>query len=300
MNLNRPLPAVIFLLICVITGWLLAETLAPKPVIGLLRLDGGRAIDENEAERLVAALTAAGADDRIAAVVLEIDTPGGAATSSELIQEAILQVRQRKPVVASVTGMATSGGYMIAAAADMILAAPSAEIGNVGAYIMRPGNSSPPAFLFPTGPYKLSGGSRFDQIRQLDVIKQSFAGGVIALRSQAPNPITIDFETLTEGKVYLGREALALGLVDAEGSRPDAVVAAARRAGVSRYDLVELSGYLPLPEPTPTPDSGVPFFAALDRPDTTTILFLDSRFVPDSAWNPLDPPALLPGLSTSP
>ncbi len=300
MNPKRPLSVVLFLLLCAVVGWLLAETVAPKPVIGLLRLDGYRIIDTNEAERLVASLTAAGQDDRIAAIVLEIDTPGGSAISSELIQEAVLQVRQSKPVVASVTGLATSGGYLVAAATDMIFTTPSAEIGSVGAITARPGDPTlPPGSLF-TGPYKRGGGSRFDKIRQLDVVKQSFAGGVMALRSQAPNPITIDLQTLTEARVYLGREALALGLVDAEGSRPDAVAAAADLAGVTRYDLVELAAYLPLPDPTAVPENDIPFFSLMADQSTETILFLDSRFVPDVEWSPLDVPSFMPGLSTSP
>jgi len=300
MTLNRPSTIVLFLLLCLAAGWLLAEIVAPKPVIGLLRLDGGRVIDTNETERLVTALTAAGRDDRVAAIVLEIDTPGGSAISSELIQEAILKVRQTKPVVASVTGMATSGGYLVAVAADRLYASPSAAIGSVGAITMRPGDPTLPAGSLFTGPYKPEGGSRFDQIRQLDIVKQSFAGGVMALRSQAPNPITIDMQTLTEARVYMGREALALGLIDFEGSRPDAVQAAADLAGVRHFDLMELDSYLLLPTPTPTPEGGLPFFISLDQTQAETILFLDSRFVPDLRLSPLNRPSLVPGLSTSP
>ncbi len=300
MNLNRPTVAVLFLLLCLVTGWLLAEVAAPKPVIGLLRLDGGMIIDENEAERLVSALAAAETNDQVAGIVLEIDTPGGSAISSELIQEAILRVRQSKPVVASVTGMATSGGYLVAVATDRIYASPSAAIGSVGAITMRPGDPTLPEGALFTGPYKPDGGSRFDQIRQLDIVKQSFAGGVIALRSRAPNPITIDMQTLTEARVYLGREALTLGLIDHEGSRLDAVQAAAELAGVGHFDLVELDSYLLLPAPTPTPESGLPLFSALDQQQAETILFLDSRFVPDLRLSPLDRPSFVPGLSTSP
>ncbi|MBP7964702.1 MAG: S49 family peptidase [Caldilineaceae bacterium] len=300
MNLKRPTVAVLFLLLCLATGWLLAEVVAPKPVIGLLRLDGGRIIDSNEAERLVSALAAAEMNDQVAGIVLEIDTPGGSAISSELIQEAIMRVRQSKPVVASVTGMATSGGYLVAVATDMIYASPSAAIGSVGAITMQPGDPTlPPGALF-TGPYKPDGGSRFDQIRQLDIVKQSFAGGVIALRSRAPNPINIDMQTLTEARVYLGREALTLGLIDFEGSRLDAVQAAAELAGVRHFDLVELDSYLLLPAPTPTPENGLPLFSALDQQQAETILFLDSRFVPELRLSPLDRPSFVPGLSTSP
>ncbi len=295
MNLKRPIVAVLFLLLCLVTGWLLAEIAAPKPVIGLLRLDGGRIIDTNEAERLVSALAAAEKNDQVAAIVLEIDTPGGSAISSELIQEAILRVRQIKPVVASVTGMATSGGYLVAVATDMIYASPSAAIGSVGAITMQPGDPTlPPGALF-TGPYKPDGGSRFDQIRQLDIVKQSFAGGVIALRSRAPNPINIDMQTLTEARVYLGREALTLGLIDFEGSRLDAVQAAADLAGVRHFDLVELDSYLLLPDPTPTPENSVPFFSALDQQQAETILFSGQPLRPRTAAQPPGSPQLCAG-----
>lgn len=85
-------------------------------------------------ERIDTMLARARKDTDIKAVILKIDSPGGGVTASDLVYRRILEYKtsQRIPVVACITNMGTSGAYMIALAADRIVALPTAMIGNVG------------------------------------------------------------------------------------------------------------------------------------------------------------------------
>jgi protease-4 len=240
------LATVIFLIVCLTAGLVLSELYAPKPLIGVVRFEG--LIDSASARQMGAILDAARQDDRVVAVVMEISSPGGYAGSSEKLYHAMLQLRQQKLLVVAIDGMAASGGYYMAVAGNKIYATASAEVGNVGVRTGRPFDPGISPFELSTGPYKLSGGSRFDSIHQLELIKEAFVGSVVHQRGQSPhNPLQIDARTVAEAHIYLGSEALAVGLVDAYGSRSEAILDAAEMAGVKKYRLVELTNYLGLP-----------------------------------------------------
>jgi len=240
------LATVTFLIICLIVGLVLSELYAPKPVIGVVRFEG--LIDSASARQMGAILDAVRRDDRVVGVVMEINSPGGDAGSSEKLYHAMLQLRQQKPLVVAIDSIAASGGYYMAVASNKIYATASAEVGNVGVRISRPFDPWISPFELSTGPYKLSGGSRFDSIRQLELVKEAFVGSVVHERSQSPyNPLQIDARTVAEAHIYLGSEALAIGLIDARGSRSEAILDAAEMAGVKKYQVVELTDYLDLP-----------------------------------------------------
>lgn len=75
---------------------------------------------------------------RIRALVLEVDSPGGGAAASEQLYRSVRRVAAQKPVVAVISGMGASGGYMAACAATKIVAAPMAVVGSIGVISMRP------------------------------------------------------------------------------------------------------------------------------------------------------------------
>ena len=231
------------LAICLVVGVVVGQWAAPEPVVGVVRFDG--AIDFTSADLLVNLLEQARQDPTVAAVVLEIRSPGGLATSSENVFYSMLRLRAEKPVVVVVDGMAASGGYYIAAAANRIYAPASAYIGNIGTRGPRPQDPYISPDELSTGPYKFAGGSRFDQIYQLDLIKEGFVNNVIAQRRTSPvNPLTLDKSTIEEGRLYLGSEAVAVGLIDLEGARSDGILGAAEIAGLRRYRVVQLVDYL--------------------------------------------------------
>lgn len=260
-----------FLVLCLIAGLVLAERYAPRPIIGVARFEG--VIDSTSARQMGAILDAARQDGRVVGVVMEISSPGGGVGGSEKLYHAMLQLRQQKPVVVAIDTIAASGGYYMAVAGNKIYAPASANVGNVGARTIRFFDPEISPFEWTTGPYKMSGGSRFDSIRQLELTKDAFVGSVVHQRSQSPyNPLKIDARTVAEAHIYLGSEALAIGLVDAHGSRSDAILAAAELAGVRKYQVLELTDYLGLPFET-----GFDLGSLIDGALPGTVFLLDSR-----------------------
>jgi len=241
----EPIASAILIVLCLVTGLLLSNLWAPQPAVGVLRFEN--TIDPISATDMQHFVDGAIADPRIAAVVLEIFSPGGYATSSESIYYSLLQLRAAKPLVIVIDSMAASGGYYMAIAGNRIFAQASSYVGNIGTRGGRPVDPLISPDELSSGPFKLMGGSRFDQIHQLDLVKDAFVGSVVHQRSQAEvNPLKIDAATVAEARIYLGSEALALGLVDYQGGRSDAIVEAAKLAGVTNYTVVELPAYLNL------------------------------------------------------
>jgi len=244
--------AALFLALCLIGGVYIDRSAGIEQLagggganIGLVRFEGE--IDFQSANEIITLLEAARRDRSVAAVVLEVLSPGGYATSSESIYYTLLKLREEKPLVVVIDGMAASGGYYMAAAANRILAPASAYIGNVGTRGGRPSDPSIAPDELSSGPYKLEGGSRFDQIQQLDLVARSFIRNVGSQRAaSASNPLQLSLEELGEARLYLGSEALALGLIDGEGGRSDGIQAAAALAGLEAYQVVELPAYLGL------------------------------------------------------
>jgi protease IV len=269
-----------FLALCLVAGLLIGAFMAPQPVIGVVRF--ADIIWTDTADRLTQVIEAARQDDRVAGVVLELDSRGGLATSSEKLFYTLLKLRQEKPLIVVVDGIAASGGYYMAVAGNRIYAAPSSYIGNVGVRGPRPFDP----LLFPdelsTGPYKLTGGDRFDQIRQLDLLKEAFVGNVVHQRLHAAvNPLKVDAQTVAEAHIYVGSEALGIGYIDGEGSRSDAVLAAAELAGVSEYatqDLIDYFGFpFRLEHQEPTVNFSQKVAQRLVNAPKDALYFLDSR-----------------------
>jgi protease-4 len=239
-----------FLFACLGVGLMLADTAAPPPRVGVVTFD--EVIDFGTAAWINRIVEEATGDPSIAAVVLEINSPGGYAVSSESIYYTLLKLRAEKPLVVYVDGLAASGGYYMAAAGNRIFAPASAYVGNVGTRGGRPVDPSILPEELSSAPYKLSGGSRFDQFSQLDLVARSFISNVVAQRAAAEvTPLRITAETVAEARVYLGSEALATGLIDAEGGRSDAVAAAAELAGLTGYDTVDLAEWYGIEKPDP-------------------------------------------------
>jgi protease-4 len=199
-------------------------------------------------------------------------------------------LREQKPVVVVIDGLAASGGYYMAAAANRIFAPASAYIGNIGTRGGRPTDPTIVVDELSSGPYKFEGGSRFDLIRQLDLVAQAFVKNVMSQRLASPvNPLKLSPEEMGEARIYLGSEALALGLIDGEGSRTEGIQAAAELANLHDYGVVDLEEYLGIPALPPAPPASQPQESLLAHAPPGTIFMLDSRIpLPEAAL----PPAL--------
>ncbi len=228
------------LLVLLAAGVLLSFFLLPAPQVAVVRVEGD--IWGSYATVLRDALDQVAQDRAVRAVVLDISSPGGEVTASEDLYYQVLALRRERPVVASIGEMAASGAYYLAAAADTIYAKPGSTVGNIGVISILPDPDVVDEKIITSGPFKLSGGSHMDAIRQIEMLKQTFLAAILAQRGDR---LQVAPEVLSEGNVYVGLRAQQMGLVDQVGSRSDAVRAAARLAGLRRYEVVDLTPELP-------------------------------------------------------
>ena len=197
-------------------------------------------------------------DDAIKAVVLRVNSPGGSATAAETIQREIRLTRKVKPVIVSMGTYAASGGYWISTYANRIFAEPTTITGSIGVFGVQ----------FDV--QKLAGdfGITFDRVktakyadlptltrpmsddelavfqRMVDWIYGQFIDKVAESRKLKP----ADVEEIAQGRVWSGKEALKLGLVDEIGGLGDATRYAAKQANLQGYRIVEYPRKKAFPE----------------------------------------------------
>lgn len=183
-------------------------------------------------------------DDTVKAVVLRVDSPGGSAFASEVISNTVAQLQAAgKPVIASMSGVAASGGYWISANADQIYAAPSTITGSIGILGMFPTYQRTAAYLGinvdGVGTTPWAGELRPDR-EMSDYTKQVFQQVIndgyddFLEHVSAGRDIGVDeVNEVAQGRVWTGLDALNFGLVDELGDLDDAVAAAAEAAGLA-------------------------------------------------------------------
>lgn len=182
-------------------------------------------------------------DDSISAVVLRVNSPGGSVTASEAILREIRLIHKSKPVIVSMGTVAASGGYWIATASDRIFAEPTTITGSIGVFGL---------FLNFQGLATEKLGLTFDTVKTgkfadaatiirpkteeeltvfqaaVDWVYEQFIGKVTEARKLDRQVV----EEIAQGRVWSGREALKLKLVDELGGLADAVKYAAGKAGL--------------------------------------------------------------------
>ena len=175
---------------------------------------------------------------------MRINSPGGTVTASELMAGRLERFRARtgKPVVAHLGAVATSGGYLLATAADAITAEPTAVTGSIGVIFQtvsvagaldRWGVS---ADAVTSGPNKDAG----SPLSELTPAQRATFEALVAEyaarfknRVRAARPGATNFEEATDGRVFTGATAAGWGFVDATGGVQDALREAALRAGLT-------------------------------------------------------------------
>jgi protease-4 len=182
-------------------------------------------------------------DSDIRAVVLRIDSPGGSVLASEQIYREVLALkRDGKPVVVSMSDVAASGGYYIAAAADQIIASPNTITGSIGVFAGIPTFSRSLAKLGINvdgiGTTPLSGATQLDRPMSADAGRlvqitvdhayEEFLARVAKGRGKTREAV----DAIAQGRVWAGSDARQQGLVDRLGNYDDAVAEAATRAGL--------------------------------------------------------------------
>lgn len=196
-------------------------------------------------------LDRAAADDRVKAVVLRINSPGGGVTASDQMYAEIRAFRERtsKPVIASLGDTAASGGYYVACAAERIIACPTTVTGSIGVIMMTPQISGLMSKIgaqmnvIKSAPMK-DVGSPFREMtaedravfqKIIDAMYERFLDVVAKARPQIARE---KLRQLADGRVYIASDALANGLVDEIGSLPDVIRLAKDRGGIGTSPAV--------------------------------------------------------------
>jgi protease-4 len=204
-----------------------------------LPLIGGK---QAGADSVAQALRQAERNRRIAAIVLYVNSPGGDAFASDLIWREVLRVRRQKPVIVAMGDAAASGGYYVAAPASAIVAQPGTLTGSIGVVMLRPIASG---LLEHAGvnTVALSRGARSgilsiaepptDDERQAlrGLLFDAYAAFKQRVREGRKLPEE-QLEPIAGGRIWLGQEALELGLIDRLGGLPEALLRAQELAGL--------------------------------------------------------------------
>ena len=201
-------------------------------------------------DRISRAIRKARTDDKIKAVVLRVNSPGGSALASDVIWREVVLTKKVKPVIVSMGDVAASGGYYIACAADSIFAQPNTITGSIGVFGIIPNMknffNNKLGITFDgvkTGQYAdlgtvsrpLTESERLIIQNEVNRIYSGFTQKVATGRKKSQAYI----DSIGQGRVWSGTEALNNGLVDRLGNIEDAINSAAKKAKLKDYKVVE-------------------------------------------------------------
>jgi protease-4 len=238
------------LVVFVVTIWLLIAVtddglpggakVAVVEVEGIIGGDAARGLDSDGVIRVLGEYRD---DPAVRAVVLRINSPGGVVAPTQEIFTAVRRLREaKKPVVASLGSVAASGGYYVAVAADRIYASPGTLTGSIGV-VMQLANLEGllkkvgvEYVVVKAGAYKDVGNMARAMTPEerrilqslLDDVYDQFISAVAEGRGLDPQAV----RAFAEGRIYSGRQAQSLKMVDDLGGLEDAIEAAARMAGL--------------------------------------------------------------------
>jgi len=189
-------------------------------------------------------------DKDIKAIVLRVNSPGGSALASDIIWREVSLTKQVKPIVVSMGNYAASGGYYISCAANYIFAEPNTLTGSIGVFSMM---VNPSAFL------KSKLGITFDGVKTAQYADLGY--GTHPMSEQEKNFMQSDVDStyrtfltrvatgrnktiaavdsIAQGRVWTGKRAISIGLVDANGNLKDAIAYAAKLAKSNSYYIKE-------------------------------------------------------------
>jgi protease-4 len=206
-------------------------------------------------DTLVDYLRKARADSSVKAIVLRVDSPGGSAIASDVIWREVLLTKNQKPLIASMSDVAASGGYYISMPAHAIVAEPSTLTGSIGVVLtkfvidgtlkklgMNMEGVSQGRFAQMYSPVRpFSPEERARMAENMQATYDTFVEKAAQGRNTTPERI----DAIGQGRVWTGRQAKEIGLVDELGGLDRAVALAKQRAKIAQDTEVELVIYPP-------------------------------------------------------
>ena len=206
--------------------------------------------DTMGSEKISRAIRKVRFDDKIKAVVLRINSPGGSALASDVIWREVVLTKKVKPVIVSMGDVAASGGYYIACGADSIFAEPNTITGSIGVFGIIPNMKK----FFNNKLGITFDGVKTGQFADLGTVNRPLTDFEKSLIQREVNNIYTGFtkkvaegrkktqtyvDSIGQGRVWSGTEALGIGLVDRLGNINDAIKSASKKAKLKDYKLVE-------------------------------------------------------------
>jgi protease-4 len=213
-------------------------------------INGGEG-DENSigSEGISKALRKARLDEKVKAVVLRVNSPGGSSLASDVIWREVLLTKKVKPVIVSMGDYAASGGYYISCAADSIFAEPNTITGSIGVFAIIPNMKG-----FLTDKLGVTfDGVKTGQFADLGNVTRPLSTPEKMILQKEVNRTYADFtkrvsegrhisqtyvDSIGQGRVWTGEQAIKIKLVDRIGHLEDAIKSAARKAKLDDYKLV--------------------------------------------------------------
>lgn len=186
-----------------------------------------------EDDELLKRIARVGKNDQVKGVILWINSPGGTTAGGEALYEAVRELSQKKPVVSQVGTLAASAGYMIASAADHVVARQSSIVGSIGVLVQFPdvtglmetlgvkleGVKSSPLKAEPS-PFSPTTEEERAMIRALVMDSYDWFVGLVEERRGMSRPEVL---AVADGSIFTGRQALERNLVDALGGEEKAI-----------------------------------------------------------------------------
>jgi len=213
-------------------------------------INGGDGDDNTiGSERISKALREARLDDKVKAVVFRVNSPGGSSLASDVIWREVMLTKKVKPIIVSMGDLAASGGYYISCAADSIIAEPNTITGSIGIFAILPNMqkffNDKLGITFDgvkTGKYADLGNVSRPLTPEEKAILQSevnhgyddFTKAVADGRHKTQAYIN----SIGQGRVWTGEQAVKIGLVDRLGNINDAIKSAAKEAKIKNYKLI--------------------------------------------------------------
>jgi protease-4 len=207
--------------------------------------------DEIGSDRLAKAIKDARLDERVKAIVLRVNSPGGSALASDVIWREVTLAKKSKPFIVSMGNLAASGGYYISCAADRIFAQPNTITGSIGVFGFLPNIKKAmeeklgiTIDTVNTNKYSTVGTALFpvrDKERAyiqsgVEKVYDTFISRVAEGRNMDKSAI----DSIGQGRVWTGNDALKINLVDELGGLNEAIAYAAKKAKLPDYRIIEL------------------------------------------------------------
>jgi len=199
------------------------------------------------------ALIKAREDDKVKAIVLRVNSPGGSALTSDIIWREVELAKKVKPVIVSMGNVAASGGYYIAVGANKIFAEPTTITGSIGVFGTVP-NLTELADNVGINAEQVGTNKNAVEYSLFEPMQESFKNQVqesieetyetfLQRVSQGRGMTMAQVDSVAQGRVWSGTEALEIGLVDELGNLDDAISAAAEMAEIDTYGVKKFPKY---------------------------------------------------------